>query len=116
MVGGLGSRPPERREFGLRPNDILQRNLDYTKDVWSPFQAHWERFLKQGRIYPEPFFGCIDGIFTLARRGLEARGLGEEQLLDPLENTIRQSLNPTSEIRRVWILDGVSGLVERVQV
>ena len=108
--------PPEKREWGLRPEDILQRNLDYHKDVWAAFFRHWNRFSKQGVMHPEPFFGCVDGIFSFARRGLEARGLGEEVLLDPLEHRIRRQMDWSSEIRRQWLLHGNEGLIRAVKL
>ena len=67
-------------------------------------------------MHPEPFFGCVDGIFSFARRGLESRGLGEEILLNPLENRIRHQMEWSSEIRRQWLLHGNEGLIRAVKM
>lgn len=108
--------PPAKREFGLWPHQILEKNLNYRKELWQPFSEYWQRFMKQGLSYPEPFFGCFDGLLNSARIGLEKRGLGEEVYLAPLFERVLSQHEPHRELRRAYILEGIEGLVKKVLV
>ena len=108
--------PPAKREFGLWPHQILEKNLKYKKDVWMPFKEYWLRFMKQGLAYPEPFFGCFDGMLKHATIGLQKRGLGEEVYLQPLTERIQKQYEPHRELRRTYILKGIEGLVRKVSI
>jgi hypothetical protein len=103
--------PPEKREFGLRPEHILQRNLEYKKDLWTPLFQFWKEQISKDQKQ-EPFFGFWNGILCLAKDGLVARGFGEEKYLQVLQI----SGNQTEELRRTWILEGVEGLIEAVRL
>ena len=108
--------PPAKREFGLWPHQILERNLKYRKDIREPFSKYWARFMKQGTTYPEPFFGCFDGLLGHARTGLQKRGLGEEVYLTPLVERITQQHEPHRELRRAYILDGIEGFMKQITI
>ena len=103
--------PPEKREFGLWPEQILQRDLNYTKDLWTPLHEFWQEQTSKDQKH-EPFFAFWDGILNLAKDGLLARGFGEERYLQALEI----SGNQTEDLRRTWILEGVEGLIEAVRL
>lgn len=103
--------PPEKLEFGLWPHQILQRNLDYKKDLWKPLHQLWEEQIRMD-TKEEPFSGLWDGIFRLAEEGLVQRGLGEEKYLQAIRNVEDFS----QEHRRIFILEGVEGLIERVKI
>lgn len=108
--------PPAKREFGLWPHQILEKNLKYKKDIWMPFKEYWLRFMKQGLSYPEPFFGCFDGMLKHASIGLQKRGLGEEVYLQPLIERIQMQYEPHREDRRIYILEGIEGLIRKVSI
>ncbi len=108
--------PPAKREFGLWPHQILERNLKYSKDLSQPFSEYWSRFMKRGISYPEPFFGCFDGLLKHATTGLEKRGLGEEVYLSPLIERIERQYEPHRDLRRAYILEGIEGLVRKVVI
>lgn len=108
--------PPEKREFGLYPEDILRRNLQYSKDIWTPMQKYLYQLSKKGLLFPEPYFGLFDGILDCAKLGLQKRGLGEEMYLEPLYQRIQQQIDPTVEIRRQWILGGYEALVQATKI
>ena len=103
--------PPAKREFGLWPHQILQRNLDYQKDLWKPLHQLWTEQIRRDQK-EEPFSGLWDGIFCLAEEGLIKRGLGEERYLQ----TIRKIEDQSTELRRAWILGGAEELIERVRM
>ena len=107
--------PPAKREFGLY-HQILEKNLKYKKDIWMPFKEYWLRFMKQGLSYPEPFFGCFDGMLKHATIGLQKRGMGEEVYLQPLINRVQSQYEPHRELRRAYILEGIEGLIRNVMV
>ena len=81
-----------------------------------PFKEYWLRFMKQGLSYPEPFFGCFDGMLKHATIGLQKRGLGEEVYLQPLLKRIHLQYEPHRELRRTYILQGMEGLVRKVLI
>lgn len=108
--------PPAKREFGLWPHQILEKNLKYKKDIWMPFKEYWLRFMKQGLSYPEPFFGCFDGMLKHATIGLQKRSLGEEVYLQPLINRVQRQYEPHKELRRTYILEGMEGFVQNVLI
>ena len=108
--------PPAKREFGLWPHQILEKNLKYKKDIWMPFKEYWLRFMKQGLSHPEPFFGCFDGMLKHANIGLQKRGLGEEVFLQPLIARVQSQYEPHRELRRAYILEGIEGLVRNVMI
>ena len=70
--------------------------------------------MKQGLTYPEPFFGCFDGMLKHAATGLQKRGLGEEVYLHPLIERIQMQHEPHRELRRSYILAGIEGLIHTV--
>ena len=108
--------PPAKREFGLWPHQILEKNLKYKKDIWMPFKEYWLRFMKQGLTYPEPFFGCFDGMLKHATIGLQKRGLGEEVYLQPLIDRVQRQYEPHRDLRRIYILEGMEGLIRNVKL
>ena len=108
--------PPAKREFGLWPHQILEKNLKYKKDIWMPFKEYWLRFMKQGLSYPEPFFGCFDGMLKHASIGLQKRGLGEEVYLQPLIEQIQTKNEPHRELRRTYILKGMEDLIAKLSI
>ena len=108
--------PPAKREFGLWPHQILEKNLKYRKDIREPFSKYWARFMKQGVTYPEPFFGCFDGLLGHATTGLQKRGLGEEVYLLPLIERITQQHEPHKELRRAYILGGIEDFMKHIVI
>ena len=71
--------------------------------------------MKQGLSYPEPFFGCFDGLLKQAT-GLQKRGMGEEIYLQPLIDRVQIQYEPHRDLRRAYILEGIEGFIQKVSV
>lgn len=99
------SEAPEKRRFGLRATDILRLALEHRKDIWAPMVEFNRQVLRHGISAQEPCTGFWEGLLGFAERGLYRRGLGEEQLLRPLQNVWKEP-EPTDLLRRTHILHG----------
>ena len=102
--------PPAKREFGLWPHQILQRNLDYKRFMDTSSSISWEEQSEKIRK-EEPFSGLWDGSFSWQKMVCFFVGLERKYL-----QAIRDIEDRSSEYRRVWVLDGVEGLIERVKI
>ena len=108
--------PPPKREFGLYPEDILRRDLNYRKDVYGAMQKYWHQVSKLGRPFPEPFFGCFDGLLSFATQSLKERGRGEEVYLEPLRQFWESKQDRNIELRREWILNGMESMMAMLRI
>ncbi|MEZ4581536.1 MAG: hypothetical protein R3A10_07850 [Caldilineaceae bacterium] len=72
--------------------------------------------IRHGLRAPQPAVDFLPRIVDMAHAGLEARGFGEEQLLEPLYNRLARRMNPAQRIRAIYRTDGLRGLVNHATV
>jgi len=81
---------------------------------WADLRATRETACRvglDGHGTPTPLLDLAGQVVGLAKRGLRARGLGEEPFLDPLVKRLQDRRCPADEAAALFEQDGIEGLV-----
>ena len=115
LVGRSRSRPTSQTRVWTVGHQILEKNLNYKKDLWMPFKRLLVAF-HETRPFLSRTILCFDGMLKHASTGLQKRGLGEEVYLQPLIDRVQSRYEPHRESRGEHILEGIEGLVSSVKL
>lgn len=85
-------------------------------DPWEKLMRYRERAVKLGVSAPEPATGFLRGLWGLARKGLRARGFGEEEFMDPLEHLLELREGYADNASRAFERGGVRSLVSECAI
>lgn len=96
-------------EAGHEIDAYIQATLG--PDYWSTLRTYHGQAIAQGLYAPQPVAGFLDQVVTLAERGLQARGRGEESFLSPIYDRLSRRENPAQRARRIFQIDGMAGLL-----
>jgi len=78
---------------------------------WSIMQTYHQQAIRHGLAAPQPAPNFLATLVTLAEKGLQQRGYGEERLLTPIQNRLLRRQNPAQRARQVYANDGMQGLL-----
>ena len=105
------TEPPEPMMFGIRMAELHRIRMERVREPWNDFISWRQHAIDYGLAKGEVFTGLIEGVLQIAQNGLEARGFGEEEFLQPLWTRYRNRENPAQRIRRIFARQGIEGLL-----
>ncbi|MBX3011054.1 MAG: hypothetical protein KF832_06080 [Caldilineaceae bacterium] len=85
-------------------------------DYWSIMRTYHQQTIRFGLAAPQPAPHFLETIVELATTGLQQRGHGEETFMTPLHNRLYRRLNPAQRNRRIFDLEGVTGLLHYASI
>ena len=85
-------------------------------NYWLRMRSWHRSVITSGLAAPEPAQDFLETILRLAEDAVAARGLGEEVYFAPLWQRLDKKENPAQRMRRVFLKEGMKGLLESVWV
>jgi gamma-glutamylcysteine synthetase len=85
-------------------------------DYWSIMQTYHQQVIRHGLRAPEPAADFLAHILGLAEAALAGRGLGEAAFFAPLWRRLERRMNPAQQARRVFLSDGLNGLLRTTAI
>ncbi len=81
-------------------------------NYWLRMRSWHRSVITSGLAAPEPAQDFLETILRLAAEAVAARGLGEEVYFVPLWERLYKKENPAQRMRRVFLKEGMAGLLE----
>lgn len=85
-------------------------------EYWSLLRLYHRQVIARGLAAPQPAPHFLRTIVGLAEKGLQQRGQGEEQLLQPIWNRLERRENPAQRARRIYQADGLHRLLAELAI
>ena len=98
---------------GQAINSWLQQKLG--DDKWSQMAIYHQEAMTKGLLAQEPFPGFLAGLLEQLKKGLKARGYGEEKHLAPLYTRLEAKQNPAQHARALYASSGIHALLEHLR-
>lgn len=83
---------------------------------WEMMRVYHRQAIHHGLAAPQPAPDFLATVVDLARRGLIARGFGEETLLVPILRRLERGMNPAQQARHIFRSDGLAGLLDHATI
>ncbi|MEX1018209.1 MAG: glutamate-cysteine ligase family protein [Litorilinea sp.] len=80
-------------------------------DFWHVMRSFHSQAIARGLQAPQPVPDFLQTVVELAEAGLRARGQGEEEFFAPIRRRLERRENPAQRARRVFQVDGLTGLL-----
>ena len=85
-------------------------------EAWTVMRAWHHQTVLHGLDAPEPVPGLMAELLALGAEALEARGRGEERLIEPMLRRLADRRNPAQRARLAFAAGGIPGLIEHTRI
>lgn len=95
-------------------NSYIQTTLG--DEYWTILRTYHKQVTLYGLAAPQPAPDFLNTIVSFAQIALQQREQGEEDFLQPIHNRLYRGQNPAQQIRSIFQIDGLRGLVNHATI